>query len=434
MNPTKLVLGSMAILLIANQADADAPEVGFQAQIGIASAVERGGEVQKSELTFEPRMDVWFGDNVRLTGIGLVRADFTDKLEPGRSSNDARSSVSSRATFGDHVEFELRELFVDFELGEMQARVGKQQVVWGQADGLRILDVINPLSFREFILPDFEDRRIPLWMVNAEVPIGEATLQILWIPDQTYDEFPEPEGSFAFTSAKFRPVLGLEEIVRVDRARKPNSVVEDSDFGLRLSAFVGGWDLTANYLYHYQDQPVLGVDRSEAVTRITPTYERTHLIGGSASKAFGDFVFRSELGYSTSRYFSSVQSITGVAKTHEFSGVLGLDYSGLSDTLISGQFFVSAIDQGEGIVRDAREENLSLLIRRNFFNDTLTLEMLAIHNMDDSDGVVQLDVSYQFTSNTTLSAGADVFYGTADGLFGQFNERDRLSLRIVVSL
>ena len=121
-------------------------------------------------------------------------------------------------------------------------------------------------------------------------------------------------------------------------------------------------------------------------------------------------------------------------QTPELSGVLGLDYSGLSDTLISGQIFVSAIEGGEGIVRDAREENLSLLIRRNFLNDTVTLETLAIHNMDDSDGVVQLDVSYQLTSNTTLSAGIDVFYGTADGLFGQFDEQDRLSLRLEVSL
>ena len=220
MFPAKLVFGLIAVLMIASQAVAEAPEVGFQAQIGIASAVERGGEVQKSELTFEPRMDVWFGDNVRLTGIGLVRADIADELEPGRSSNDTRSSVSSRATFGDHVEFELRELFVDFELGEMQARVGKQQVVWGQADGLRILDVVNPLSFREFILPDFEDRRIPLWMVNAEVPVGEATLQILWIPDQTYDEFPEPEGSFAFTSSKFVTPCGP---VQTNPVKKPTA-------------------------------------------------------------------------------------------------------------------------------------------------------------------------------------------------------------------
>ncbi len=101
---------------------------------------------------------------------------------------------------------------------------------------------------------------------------------------------------------------------------------------------------------------------------------------------------------------------------------------------VSEFYTMSAIDQREGIVRDAHEENLLLLIRRNIINDPLTHEMLAIHNLDDSDGVVQLDVAHQLTSNTTLSAGADVFYGTADGLFGQFDERDRLNLRLLVSL
>ncbi len=97
-------------------------------------------------------------------------------------------------------------------------------------------------------------------------------------------------------------------------------------------------------------------------------------------------------------------------------------------------YTMCAIDQGEGIVRDAHEENLLLLIRRNFIDDPLTLEMLAVHSLDDSDGVVHLDVAYQMTSYTTLAASADVFYGTADGLFGQFDERDRLNLRLLVSL
>ena len=52
MNPAKLVLVALAVAVVAGQAGAEAPEVGFQAQIGIASAVERGGDVQKSELSF----------------------------------------------------------------------------------------------------------------------------------------------------------------------------------------------------------------------------------------------------------------------------------------------------------------------------------------------------------------------------------------------
>lgn len=425
---------ALAAMLNADLVFGEIPEVELQTQISLSSAIERGGELQKNELSIEPRIDVRFTNGARLTGRAMVRSDFADNLEPGQPTNDFRSAASSRWTPGDYVDVELRELFLDFDVGETLVRLGKQQVVWGQADGLRILDVINPLSYREFILPDFEDRRIPLWMLNAEFPVAGATLQFLWIPDQTYDEFPDAEGSYAFTAPRFRPALNDQEPAQLQPLQKPNSVLKDSDVGLRLSAFTGGWDLTANYLYHYQDQPVLELDRSAAVTQVIPNYKRTHLAGVSASTAFGDFVFRGELGYSTDRYFTSNTNARGVEQSHELSGVLGLDYSGLTDTLISGQFFQSSISSSEGILRPQHETSLSLLVRRDFANDTLTAELLAIHNTNDSDGVVQLELSYQLTSDLTIAAGADVFYGTAEGLFGQFDERDRFTLRFEISL
>ena len=54
--------------------------------------------------------------------------------------------------------------------------------------------------------------------------------------------------------------------------------------------------------------------------------------------------------------------------------------------------------------------------------------------LPNADGVVQLELSYQLTSDLTVAAGADVFYGTAEGLFGQFDERDRFTLRFEISL
>ena len=64
---------------------------------------------------------------------------------------------------GNRAEVELREFFLEGVFDRAQWRIGKQQVVWGQADGLKVLDVVNPQSFRAFILEDFEDSRLPLW-------------------------------------------------------------------------------------------------------------------------------------------------------------------------------------------------------------------------------------------------------------------------------
>ncbi len=62
----------------------------------------------------------------------------------------------------------LREFYFDIPAGGWDFRLGKQQVVWGTADGIKLLDVINPTDFRELNQNVFEDARIPVWMVNAE--------------------------------------------------------------------------------------------------------------------------------------------------------------------------------------------------------------------------------------------------------------------------
>ncbi|RLA60483.1 MAG: hypothetical protein DRQ78_09470, partial [Epsilonproteobacteria bacterium] len=78
----------------------------------------------------------------------------------------------------------LRELYIDTSFGDWDFRIGKQQVVWGKADGVKFLDIINPTDFREWGQNTMEDSRIPLWMLTAETDLGNNdSLQIVWVPD-----------------------------------------------------------------------------------------------------------------------------------------------------------------------------------------------------------------------------------------------------------
>ena len=66
--------------------------------------------------------------------------------------------------------------------------------------------------------------------------------------------------------------------IDVRDAERPSHFFNDSDIGGRISAFLFGWDLTVNYLYHYVDIPVLfaNVDATSGVPTlvVTPRYER----------------------------------------------------------------------------------------------------------------------------------------------------------------
>jgi hypothetical protein len=62
----------------------------------------------------------------------------------------------------------LREAYIDTAVNDWSVRAGKQQVVWGTADGMKLLDMINPSDYGEMAQNQMEDSRIPVWMVNAE--------------------------------------------------------------------------------------------------------------------------------------------------------------------------------------------------------------------------------------------------------------------------
>ena len=72
----------------------------------------------------------------------------------------------------------LRELYIDTTAGEDDAislRLGKQQVVWGTADGMKLLDIINPTDYREMAQNSMDESRVPVWMINAETDLEDGT-------------------------------------------------------------------------------------------------------------------------------------------------------------------------------------------------------------------------------------------------------------------
>ncbi len=411
-------------------ADTIEDAVTFTATLQHESALDiDDGNGQKVETTFQPELEIELPEGFNLTAIGRVRWDTRDRLEPGSPTQDTTATISRRWLANDDLDFELRELYLDAPTDFAHFRIGKQQTVWGQSDGLKVLDVVNPQDFREFILDDFEDSRIPLWTIAAEVPIDDFTAEFLWIPDQTYNDLPEAGALYALTAPRFVPeaVPGFTVVQR--EPDRPDDVIADSDAGARLLGMLDGWDLSLNYLYHYDDNPVLRRQVQGSVVTITPEYERTHLLGGTFSNSFGDFVVRGELGYSFDRFFltEDLSDSDGVGESDNVSSVIGLDWYGLDDTLVSAQVFGDYLtDDIDGLLRDRFESTTSLLVRRSFLDEDLEAEVIWLQSLNSGDGLVRPKITYRLDDNFKIWAGADIFFGTSDGVFGQFDDNDRV--------
>ena len=398
------------------------------------------GNSQSFNLSLLPELTTSFENGWRIQSSFRLRAEAIDGLQIDDVNRRSYSEYNKPALLNDGVELELRELYLQGNFGDTFLTLGKQQVVWGKADGLKVLDIINPQSFREFILDDFDNSRIPLWTVNIERNIADWDLQFLWIPDQTYHALPNLSATYAFTSPELVPVASPGVQVNIEQARRPNNILLDSDVGLRATTFWKGWDITFNYLYQYNNLPVLRQDLSikggNPIVTVTPEYERTHVFGSTFSNAFDGWVVRGEIGYFTEHYFIGKNPVhnQGVVKSPELHYVLGLDWNAPWDVLLSGQLIQSwVINDADKITRDTLDTTFTGLVRRNFMYDTLIAEVLFIANTNNGDGIIRPKISYEWQDNIKTWLGADIFYGDRQGVFGQFDRNDRVVVGVEIS-
>lgn len=96
--------------------------------------------------------------------------------------------IGQEKDFLDHYDEDqfARELYVDFDIGpRLHFRLGRQQVVWGEADVFSAVDVIHGMDLKwRALFDDGEELRKPNTMANVtlKIPELEGNLQLLWKP------------------------------------------------------------------------------------------------------------------------------------------------------------------------------------------------------------------------------------------------------------
>jgi len=391
-------------------------------------------EIQKTELILKPEFSYKLTKTSKFVLKGQLYNELNDNLENGEPQQENVSDFSKRYFIGDKTNLELREFYFYTKVfKKIRLTLGKQQIVWGETDGLKLLDVINPQNYREFVLDDFEDSRIPLWSVKSEFNIKKYGVQLVWIPDNTYHITQDFNAPF-FTKSLFQsPPKGVT--TAFNSTKKPSNFITDSDVGVRLSTFKKGWDLTFNYFYYYDDLPVfysnvLIVENSNPVLSIDPKFERQHLLGMTLNKVVGSSTLRGEIAYVFDQYFSSTnpEAIQGVEVSDQYKSALGIDYI-KGEYVLSVQLFSDVIMTDiDAYNRDQFETNTSLLISKEMMNDNLKVEAIWVHNINHKDGFVRPKLSYWLNTSTQLFLSSDLFYGDKTQLYGQFKDQSRVSL------
>ena len=250
------------------------------------------------------------------------RAMYDSIYELRDSFDDAFSGVDGA---NGEYEYKLREAFVDFILPPFSLRLGRQQVVWGETDNFRALDVINPLDLRwHWSRESWEDIRIPLWMARGIYDIGkfafleESFIEGIWIPAdfKANRVATNPRRPWAFTGAGLNEVANSvvinDQLFDLDvtvRDGTPGRKLANGQGGFRFKAIWGEIDFSLSYFYGFSGDTGIKVrnDLERTVgntvhTVVDTVNPRSHVLGLTANyseERFTQSVFRLETAFTT---------------------------------------------------------------------------------------------------------------------------------------
>jgi hypothetical protein len=369
-------------------------------------------------------------------------------------SNDWRLTLEGRAHFDPvqrlgypkSVWIDPRQVLFDGKIKKVDLKLGLQQVVWGQADGLRVLDVINPLDYREFILEDFLDSRRPLWLVRADIPVEKGSLQLIWVPYFAPARLPGAENEFGLGSSFGLGLISAAQselppfTTRVEPTRRPAYQLKSSQGGARYSRSLGAWDVTANYFYGWEDTPTsylrgLEFKPNDPLPTVVfqPKFDRKEVLGGTTATNFGSVVLRLEAGWNRNKPAAVTENPpkTGFEKFGQFSGVTGLDWSAKTWLWISGQYFFQAVSAPQSRLLFPRNNHLaSVYFRTNFLRDTLRPEFFVLTGLNQRQFMVRPKVTKTLGDHWSIGVGADFLGGRQSNIFGFFDSRDRVVIEL----
>ncbi|NOR88539.1 MAG: hypothetical protein GQ527_13115 [Bacteroidales bacterium] len=339
----------------------------------------------------------------------------------------------------DSLYFTMRELYLDLYFDNFDLRIGKQQVVWGKADGVFITDIVSPLNLTEFLLPDFDEIRTGVIAAKLNYYIGNGTLEAIWIPQFTptirpgagsiwyvEPDFPAP-ATFDWSKSEIAPSL------------------ENSEFFLKYSAMTSKIDFEIMGGYTWDDNPTLHIHKELSIDStatppspsltglvVTPEHHRLTIAGGSFSTEIKGFILRGEAAYYNGKYFQTTDPMAtdAIIQKDYLHYVAGLDFN-LGNIKMSAQFIQQYIlDYNDMMYQDEAVNTATFLARYDMLRETLHLELFSYIGLTNSDALIRPKVTYDFDDSFSILLGGNIFVGDEQGQFGQYGDNSMVYAKI----
>ena len=177
---------------------------------------------------------------------------------------------------GDHSPWkaDLRELYLTYDTDNIDIFLGRKTHRWGTGDGINPMDLIKPLDTRDPVTTGRADNRLPVWLFSGTVSGNGISFEGVFLPKAEVNALPRsgnPWEPRALRELRRQRDDGLFTITDPD---EPDRWFRDVEYGGRLSANIGGWDLALMAFHGFVDNPMfVSRDKGDGM-RWTAEYPR----------------------------------------------------------------------------------------------------------------------------------------------------------------
>jgi len=411
---------------------------GFGSGFGVeeGSAVDLGGSLrfdtratadydrpEKSPVEAHPELYLELGYQGESSDVVVNLEIRPDYLEAGDGATDFAEAL-------------VDEAYVSLYYDRLTLSAGYLKRVWGTGDQIHVVDVLNSTDYRDFVNPDYLERRIARPMLHLAVPLGpQGRLETAYLPAFEGDTIPQG-GRWAPTEVReLLALVGEDGVVRPQTA-----TLQWGQFGARYRNSFGGVDLGFIYYHGFLKQPSVVF---ETPTRIVLDYDRVNVFGAEYAAVLGGFNTRAEISYSLTKDTAgddpgvtnpSLGYLAGFDRDLPLSS-LNINLQLLGDMVLGSGEIESNVEEQSTFDFQYDEEGdytshiVSLALTDSYASGRIRPEAALSYGIEDRDYYLNPSIDFLLIDDALLRFEAAIFLGE-EGYFGQFEDNDYLEVRL----
>lgn len=311
----------------------------------------------------------------------------------------------------------LGELYASANFGNgMELTLGRQIIVWGTSENLRVVDMINPLDRRELGMVDIEDIRLPLAMARADYIQGPWTTTAMIIPHIRFNKTAPAYSPYDFTNGA-APQNDL-----------PADEINNAEIAATVRGNFSGWDISFHAANLYDDaghkETVNGTQRIR--------HSRINMLGITGDVALGNWLLKGEAAN-----ISGLQTLGVSGKDFSRTDtLLGVEYSGLTDASLAFEIANrhlhdwNAALSAEGLQKNSQE--YALRFSGDYLRERLHVTALTtrISPLTKGGGFSRASVEYDLKDALSITGGVTVYHDGTRSPFNGIGDNDRVFFEI----